>query len=310
MASDRKQNKVFTGNTGNVAQADQVLPPELVRQQGALNLIQQVKDEFGIDVPDICAPLPSMGLTYPVGSALHGVTDVVLRAMTTKEENILTSQALIKRGTVINELIKSLLVEKTFNVEDLLLGDRNALMVAARASGYGAAYEARVKCSADGCGFENVHTFDLSQLDIKRLELTPVSPGMNLFEFQFPKCKLNVRFKFFTARDELEASNIRDREEKAGIAKDDNVTKTVLRVIRAVQNKNGDWIENSGEGRTKIEALVSNLLSAEDATALRLHVKENEPGINMKQEYTCSKCGNAEEVEIPIGTTFLWPASK
>jgi hypothetical protein len=102
---------------------------------------QSNKEELGITVETFYAPLPSGGLLYPPEHPLHNLDSAEIKAMTAKEENILMSRALIRKGTVINELIKSSLINKSINVMSLLSGDRMALMFAIRAKGYGDTFE-------------------------------------------------------------------------------------------------------------------------------------------------------------------------
>ena len=99
-----------------------------------------MKDDFGMEVPVESVPLPSRGLIYPVDSSSHNRETIEIKAMTAREEDILTSRALIKKGTVITQLIKSCVVDKSINVESMISGDRNALMTAIRITGYGSDY--------------------------------------------------------------------------------------------------------------------------------------------------------------------------
>ena len=141
-------------------------------------------DDFGFEVPVESVPLPSNGIVYPSESSLHGRETVDIRAMTAREEDILTSRALIKKGTVITHLIKSCLVDKTIDVDEMLVGDRNAIMTALRVTGYGSDYNAEVDCPQ--CSERSKQEFQLTELPIKRLEISPVADGANLFEFTLP----------------------------------------------------------------------------------------------------------------------------
>src|SRR5690606_20745420 len=133
-------------------------------------------------------------------SRLHGASTVEISPMTTREEDILTSQALLKKGTVITALIKSCLTDKSIDPGQLLVGDRNALMVAIRVTGYGHLYDAEVTCGA--CDTVTNQSFNLAEFPIKRLGIEPVEPGANLFEHQLPYTKKRVRFRFLTGADE------------------------------------------------------------------------------------------------------------
>jgi hypothetical protein len=277
-----------------------IFAPKIPESSGIQSVaaVDQVRAEFGLEIPVEVVPLPSQGKVYPAGSAFHNAETVELRSMTAREEDILTSQALMKKGTIITELIKSCLVDKTINVADLLIGDRMALMVAIRITGYGADYEAEVTCSA--CEAKESHVFDLGQLPIKRLELDPVTPGSNVFEFVLPHCKKTVKFKFMTGRDEEDMNTTQQKQKKLGLQSDATVTTNLLYSILSVSGI---------EDRAKIAQFVK-MLPARDSKALRDYIRKNEPGISMRQEVTCSSCNNSEEVVMPIGIKFLWPAAE
>ena len=258
-----------------------------------------MRDDFGMEVPVEAVPLPSEGKIYPQDTAVYGRETLEIKAMTAKEEDILTSRALIKKGTVITELIKSCLVDKSVNVDNLILGDRNALMTAVRITGYGSEYKAEVTCPE--CGEKSNSTFNLGELPIKRLEINPVTPGENAFEFLLPLCKKKVVFRFLTGKDEIEISTELERRKKAKLTSDvDNlVTNRLIHSVMAV-----DGITD----RSKIASFIRNM-PARDSQALRKYMDDSEPGIDMKAWMECSSCSESSEVSLPIGPSFFWPDS-
>ena len=260
---------------------------------------EAAKSDFGLDIPIELAPLPSNGLVYPVNSALHGKDSLEIRAMTAREEDILTSKALLKKGTVISELIRSCLVDKSIDPAELLAGDRNALMVSIRVTGYGHEYDAEITCGNDDCEAKTARSFDLSSLEIQRLSIEPVSVGENLFEFSLPYTKKVVRFRFLTGRDEEQISAMQDKQKKLGLSSDNTVTTNLLHTLVSI-----DGVVD----RAKIAQFV-RVMPARDSVALRSYIRDNEPGIKMKQEVACPVCGHVEEVAIPIGVNFLWPSA-
>ena len=147
--SQRKGNDVFAGQSadGKISSG----------WQGDSHDI--LKDTFGLTIPTELAPLPSKGLVYPEGHPLHLKESVEIRAMTAREEDILTNRAFIKKKSVINELIKSCLIDKSINPEDMIAGDRNAVMTSLRITGYGADYSVEVDCP--NCGGRSKQAFDL-----------------------------------------------------------------------------------------------------------------------------------------------------
>lgn len=280
MSDRNERNQVFTGG------APAGVPTRDV-----------MKDDFGFEIPVESIPLPSRGVVYPPESPLHGQETVDVRAMTAREEDILTSRALIKKGTVITELIKSCLVDKRIDVPSMLSGDRNALMVALRITGYGAEYNVEVECPA--CQSKSKQAFNLSELQIKPLELEPVQVGQNLFETQLPITKKTVRFKFLTGADEEEIMIIQERKKKAGAMSDNLVTTRLQFSLLAVEGKTEKNLINS---------FIRNL-PARDSLALRQVIDQNEPGIDMKSYMDCPSCSESSEVRIPLGAAFFWPDS-
>lgn len=256
----------------------------------------QVKSDFGVEIPIETVPLPSSGRVYPTSSSLYGRETVEIRSMTAREEDILTNSAYMKKGTIVYELIKSCLNDKSIDPQELLVGDRNALMVAIRITGYGADYDVEVSCNA--CEHKSSQTFDLSGLNIKRLEIAPVQEGLNQFEFLLPHTKKRVVFKFLTGRDETEIGTAAEKAKKLQLGGETNVTSNLLHSIISVEGI---------DDRAKLAAFV-RMMPARDSLALRKYIRDNEPGIIMRQEVECPQCSHAEEVGMPLGVSFLWPA--
>jgi len=254
-----------------------------------------MKDDFGYEVPIESVPLPSNGVVYPTDTSLYGQETVDIRAMTAREEDILTSRALIKKGTVITELIKSCLTDKRISVPDMLVGDRNAIMVALRITGYGSDYNVEAECPK--CNARSKQTFDLSSLPIKRLETDPIESGRNVFEFKLPVTKKTVHFKFLTGRDEEEINTVLERAKKQGAMADSLVTSRLQYSIVAIDGKTD---------RGAINGFIRNM-PARDSMELRRHIDLSEPGIDMKGDLDCPSCNEVSEVRIPLGASFFWP---
>ena len=258
--------------------------------------VNVLEEDFGLDIPIESVPLPSMGLIYPIDSPLYGKETLEIRPMTAKEEDILTSRALIKKGTVLTELMKSCLVDKNIDPDMLISGDRNALMIALRITGYGAEYKVDTDCPA--CGTTASNAFDLSDLAIKRLEIDPVAEGANLFEIQLPVTKKTLQVKFLTGQDEQDIVVMSDRKKKQGLQKTDTVITD--RLSRSIISVEGIRDKN------KIGIFVRNM-PARDSLTLRKFLDAYEPGIEMKSWMTCPSCHEQSEVRLPLGASFFWP---
>lgn len=264
-----------------------------------MSAADKLKSDFGLDIPVELVPLPSDGKVYPESSPLCNKEVVEIRSMTAREEDILTSRALVKKGTVITELIKSCLIDKSIDVSDMLTGDRNALMVAIRITGYGPDYSAELRC--DECEANTTHGFNLAELPIHRLTIDPVMPGSNLFQFILPVSKKEVQFKFLTGKDEDDINATAERQKKLGLSSGDSaVTTNLLYSIVSI-----DGVTD----RAKISNFVKNM-PARDSLALRTFIRDNEPGVVMKAEAKCTVCDSSSgEVDMPLGVNFFWPGA-
>ena len=178
------------------------------------------------EIPYELIPLPSKGLLYPESSPLHGVESVGIRAMTAREEDILMSPALLKSGGAITELIKSCLIDKSIDPLEMISGDRNSLLFSIRITGYGPEYQASVECSE--CEQKSDRKFDLSNVKINFLDLTPIVPFENKFEFILPASQKTVIFRFLTGKSEEQANKTSIARKKAGLLNDNVITNSLF----------------------------------------------------------------------------------
>lgn len=264
---------------------------------GASAVVGSESKTLQFTAPTEFVPLPSRGHFYPPGHPLHGEDTVELKFMTAKEEDILTSKSLIKKGVAIDRMLQSLLVDKRIQVEDLLLGDKNALTIAARVSGYGSDYEISVTCPS--CEEKCKHNFDLSLLrekemvDIESLPLTDNKDGT--FTAKMFKTDAEVTFRLLNGRDEL--AIVKSMNDKKIVREEKNSTSQLKRIIVSV---------NGETDKRFIDNFVDNL-PVIDARLLRNLSKDVSPNVDMNQEFSCSNCGHEEEVEIPFTVEFFWP---
>ena len=240
--------------------------------------------EFSLPTETI--ELPSKGLLYPEGHPLASGT-VEMKYMTAKEEDILTNQNYIKNGTVIDKLLKSLLVTE-FDYNDLLVGDKNAIMIAARILSYGKDYPVNFNG-------EQVDV-DLSLLDAKE-HVVEFSRGVNEFTVKLPKAGSEVTFKLLTHGDELAIDN-----EVKGLQKinKNNIAEVTTRLKHMIVAIDGT------RERADIRKFVDGYLLAQDARAIREEYIRINPDIDLSFTYTYED-GSEEEVALPIGLNFFWP---
>ena len=235
-------------------------------------------------LPTETIELPSKGLLYPEDSELAKGT-LEMKYMTAKEEDILTNQSYIKNGTVLDKLMKSLIVSK-INYDELLIGDKNAIMVAARILGYGAEYK------FDYAGEEQL--VDLSSLDNKPLDEKLFTSRTNEFAFTLPKSKNNITFKLLTHKDEQDIN--RELEGLKKINKDSSpeLSTRLKYMIVSVEGK---------RDKKDIREFVDNYLLAQDSRALREYIREIQPDVDL----TFFPDGSEDRVSLPIGLKFFWP---
>ena len=257
--------------------------------------LEQAQQDLGFDIPVETVPLPSLGKVYPPGHPLHLKQSVDIRAMTAREEDILTSRAFIKNGTVITNLLRSCLIDKSIDPRTLLSGDRNAILVAIRITGYGADYNTNVTCPL--CDTSQVHTCSLGELPIISLESDPVTPGSNEFELILPVSGKKVTVSFPTGLDEEEALTIAERKRMQGIVADNLVTDRLFRAITSIQG-NTD--------KSFISKFIRNM-PARDSLQIRRFLEKNEPTVSMMTHFTCEACDYQEEMSLPLGANFFWP---
>jgi hypothetical protein len=258
--------------------------------------LESVSNAVGFDVPVESIPLPSRGLLYPPDHPLHCAETVDIKCMTAKEEDLLTSRALIKNGTVFSKLIQSCILNKSLNAEDLLTGDRNAILFGIRVTGYGAEYPVRISCPA--CEEEFEAEFNLGSLEIKHLGAEPIQPGVNAFSFVLPVTKKEVIFKLLTGTDERNMSQEATlTRKKLGSAQQNTVTNRLFYSILQI---------GEVSDKAKLKYMIQNL-PARDSRALRSYMDKIEPDLNMSQQVVCSACGEGSVVDIPLARNFLWP---
>jgi hypothetical protein len=241
-------------------------------------------EENKFKFPTEVVELPSKGLIYPENSPLAS-GKVEMKYMTAKEEDILTNQSYITKGIVLDKLLESLIVDKNINVKDLIIGDKNALFVAARILGYGKDYSFTY-------GGKEV-TIDLSEIDNRPFDESLITKGVNEFSFTLPHSKNNITYKILNGHDE---KNIDKEIEGLRKINKDTFPELSTRLKYIITS-----VENDRDNKT-VRNFVDNYLLAKDSRALREHIKSTQPDVDLT--FTTD---SGEEVAIPVGISFFWP---
>ena len=231
--------------------------------------------------------LPSKGLIYSKDNPLSS-GKVEIKYMTAKEEDILSNQSFIKKGVVLEKLLKSVIINKDINVDDLIVGDKNALLIATRILGYGKDYEITVNG-------EN-YTLDMSTLENKEFDESKFEAGKNEFTFTTPATGAVLTYQLATGKLEKQIER-----ELAGLKKinKENSSELTTRLKYLITSIDGS------EEKKEIRDFVDNRFLARDSRAFRDYVAKEQPDVNLS--YILD---NGEEVTIPIGLNFFWPDYK
>lgn len=237
--------------------------------------------------------LPSKGLVYPESSPLSK-GEVTVKLMTAKEEDIITSTTLIKKGIQLDKLLEAIVVEPGVNVNDITVGDKNAILISTRVLAFGPLYKVSINDPEDNKPTEV--ELDLSQLKIKEIDESLLNRN-NEYDFVLPVSKTPIKFKILTHGDEVAIN--RDIEASEKVTKQGNeITTRWRRVITEVNgNRDAGFISN----------FVVNQLLAGDSKALRKHIVKMTPDLDLTFDYTSPISGVTEALKIPFGANFFYP---
>lgn len=245
-----------------------------------------------MNVPTQPLELPSKGLLYPEGSPLSS-GEIELYLPTAMHEDILTNRNFIQQGVVIDKFLQAVIASKV-DYNDLLIGDKNAIMIGARILAYGSNYS--FKYTPAG-GIPEEITVDLSTLKERELEWDKIKKGVNEFEYQLPMCKKVVTYKIATHRDE----NAIDSEVKGLQKINKNLSsETTVRLSNLILAVDGD--RDKKTVRDFVRAMPMR-----DSQDLRKQMALNTPDIEMKFDFTLSTGEVVEGLSIPMTLDFFWP---
>ncbi len=276
------------------------------------NVVDQLRKEHEIkelknyQFPTEVIELPSRGLIYPSDNPLSS-GKVEMKYMTAKEEDILTTQSYIKDGSVLDRLFQSLIVSngngQPIKYVDLVTGDKNAIMIAARVLGYGKDYQ--VEVNDPFTGKKQKETIDLTQFDNKPYDgSAQVAPHTNEFEFTLPRSQRVITFMAMTESKERRVKHQVEELNKANRKlKDETSRELTTRLKTMILSVDGET-----DSRV-ISQFVDNELFAVDSKALRNYINEVVPDIDLNWEFISEETGERREMILPMDVTFFWPNS-
>ena len=264
---------------------------------------QEVRDyKFPTEVID----LPSKGLIYEKDNPLSK-GKVEMKYMTAKEEDILTTQSYIKDGTVLDRLFQSLIIGngegEPIKYVDLVTGDKNAIMIAARVLGYGKDYKVEIDDPSQP-GTKQKETIDLTQFENKSYDgSNQVEPHKNEFEFTLPVSGRKITFMAMTESRERKVKHQVEAQKKANRKLKDMTSRELT-----TRMKNMILSVDGSNEQKEINHFVDNELFAVDSKALRAYINESVPDIDLTFEFVSEETGEEREMQLPMDVGFFWPS--
>lgn len=280
---------------------------ESLRQQSASNEVAtQQAPQLNFVVPTEFVDLPSQGKYYREGHPLKDKTSVEIRQMTAKEEDILTNKSFIKKGVVIDKLIESLLVDKTIDVSTLLIGDKNAIMVAARMAAYGATYDLLITCGE--CGSKKMHEVDLNGAvqstaekvleTLKEDKKAKFSVGdFNSVLIQLPKTGWIAECRMLNGVDEKKMLTLIETKKARNMGDELSLSEQLAIIIQSI---------NTVEDAQALADAIK-VMPASDAKYLRTTYQKLVPNVKIMTSFSCENCFSRQEMEVPFTQEFFWP---
>jgi hypothetical protein len=255
---------------------------------------QAVDQLFNFVVPTEFIDLPSKGRFYPSGHPLHGEETIEIKHMTAKEEDMLTSKTLLKKGVALERVIDSLIVDRRIKAKSLLVGDRNAIIIGIRLHAYGPEYKTTVGCPS--CQEKSEYSFSVSESNIfygeEVEEVTANDDGT--FTTTLPVFKLSTTFRLLTGYDE----DLLQNKRKVG-------SDTYETNISSILKKMLVSVEGHDDPRA-IDKLIEHITSR-DSRHLRNSYKKVAPNIDLTQLFECGNCSFSGDLEVPLNPEFFWP---
>lgn len=237
--------------------------------------------------------LPSKGLVYAENNPLSK-GEVTMKLLTAKEEDILTSTNLIRKGIVLDKLLESIIVDSAVNINDLVIGDKNAILIASRILAFGPEYKVTVNDPQENEPVEV--SVDMSKLNTKEIDESKLN-RKNEYDFVLPKSGVPIKFKLMTHGDEVAVA--KDVEASQKIMKQGNEIQARYRrlIVEVNGNRDAGYISN----------FIANQLLAADSKGLRKYMNEIVPDIDLSFDYTSPFTGETEALKVPIGIDFFYP---
>ena len=260
----------------------------------------QMANPMDFVTPTEFVELPSQGKMYPQGHPLYNQETIEIKYMTAKDEDILTSRSLLKKGLAIDRLIDNLIVDKSIRASELLLGDRNAILITSRASAYGHIYRTNVACPS--CGERAKRNFNLLEPRVRHggewdEEYKIEQNTKGNYVIKLPFTELLVEMKMLTGKEEV--AMVRESQKKTKMENEIEATLTG-------QMRHFVVSVNGYDDKKIIDHVVKNL-TARETRIIRKAYKQLTPDLSIVGDFECRSCSHEQELEVPFNADFFWP---
>tara|TARA_Y100000310_G_scaffold111997_1_gene110416 strand:- start:2217 stop:3053 length:837 start_codon:yes stop_codon:yes gene_type:complete len=245
-------------------------------------------------IPTEFVDLPTKGKFYSVDHPLHNVETIEIRYMTAKETDILSSKQLLKKGVAVDRMLQNLIIDKNIKIEQLFTGDKNAILMAARISGFGQSYEASITCR--NCSATSEQSFDLSEVNVKEAPEEANYGENGTFFITLPQTKIEAECRLLTSNDEAKMSAKTEKKRKLKLP--ESILTDQLKLVIVSLNGITD--------RSTVEEFV-DVMPAQDSNHLRNEYDKMRPDIDLSYQFECEQCESLSDVSIPFSVNFFWP---
>lgn len=233
--------------------------------------------------------LPSKGKSYPDGHPLKEKEVIEIYQMTAKDEDILTSESLLKKGIAIDRFVENIIVDKSIDTNTILVCDKNAILLDSRLLGYGPDYNVEVTCP--NCYTSSKRDYDLNEKKMSFGKEELISED-GLIKYKLPRSGVEVELKLLTSREESQIIQ--------SVLKNNEKQNVELQLSLLIHSANG--ITDKSQILQFIEAMPII-----DSLSLRKHYKDVSPNVELRYDFTCKSCGHEQELEVPLSADFFWP---
>ena len=248
-------------------------------------------------IPTEMVELPSKGQGYPPDHPLFNQEMVEIRHMTAKDEDILTSRSLLKKGLALDRLIDNILVNKSVRSMHLLSGDRSAIVIEARKYAYGNEYKTQIACPA--CGEKKRYKYDLNDKQIHYGEVpsnvTPNERGN--FIVALPTSKFQIEIKRMTGKDEQDMLERIRKQNKGNNGIDSSLSEQLKSIMVSV----------NGDDRPAVCSYFAENMLSSDTRILREAYRRINPDVKLTFDFECRACGHEQDLEVALDADFFWP---